>query len=534
METLQHLLDGFAVALTFQNLLIAFFGAVIGTFVGMMPGIGPINGIVVLIPLAFALKLDPTQMLILFAGIYYGAEYGNSISAILINVPGTSAAVVTALEGNALARRGRAGPALATSALASFFGSNVSIIAMMVAAPLLARWAIKFGPAEYFALIVFAFSTLSSLAGANLAKGLIGTLIGLMISTVGLDVMTGAPRFTFNNLRLYDGLDFVVVVIGFFAVNEVLRLTYERIEGQNAILSMGRVMVPLKEFFSKIWTLVRGAIIGFLVGILPGAGAAIGAFIAYSTEKRISGIPQDLFADIDDIRGVASPEVANNAAVSGSLIPLLTLGVPGSGTTAVMLGALLGLGITPGPLLIQQRPEIFWGLVAAMYIGNLMLLALNLPLVGIFVRVLNVPDWYLYPTVIAISFVAVYAATNSTFDMLLMAGLGAFGFFLHMLKLPLQPVILGLILGPLMENNLRRALAISRGDWTYLFIGGPPRFLGEFHTAISNGDWSILASMPLIATSLWLLALISLFLPLLLKRNAAGAMVDVPMEGEAP
>ncbi|MEZ4867350.1 MAG: tripartite tricarboxylate transporter permease [Caldilineaceae bacterium] len=533
-HALQLLLDGFAVALTPQNLMIAFFGAVIGTFVGMMPGIGPINGIVVLIPLAFAMDLSATQMLILFAGIYYGAEYGNSISAILINVPGTSAAVVTALEGNALARRGRAGPALATSALASFFGSNVTLLAMMVAAPLLARWAIKFGPAEYFALIVFAFSTLSSLAGANLAKGLIATVIGLMISTVGLDVMTGVPRYTFGNLRLYDGLDFVVVVIGFFAVNEVLRLTYDRIEGQNAINTLGRVFVPLREFFSKTGTLIRGAIIGFLVGILPGAGAAIGAFIAYSTEKRISGIKEDLFADTDDIRGVAAPEVANNAAVSGSLIPLLTLGVPGSGTTAVMLGALLGLGITPGPLLIKNTPEIFWGLIAAMYIGNLMLLALNLPLVGIFVRVLNVPDWFLYPSVIAVSFVAVYAATNSTFDMLLMAGIGVLGFFLHMVKLPLQPVILGLILGPLMENNLRRALTISRGDWGYLFVGGPPRYLTQFREAIGAGDLSVLSSLPLICLGLWLLALLSLFLPLLLRRNASGKVVDVPMEGEAP
>jgi len=417
--------------------------------------------------------------------------------------------------------------------MASFVGSNVSIIAMMFAAPLLAQWAIKFGPAEYFALIVFAFSTLSSLAGSNLAKALIATLIGLMISTVGLDVMTGVSRFTFGTPHLYDGFDFVVVVIGFFAVNEVLRLTYEK-SAEGVITNMGRITIPVREFFSKIGTLLRSSIIGFFIGILPGAGAAIGSFIAYTTEKRISGIEEETFAETGDIRGVASPEAANNAAVSGSLIPLLTLGVPGSGTTAVMLGALLGLGITPGPLLIKNTPELFWGLIAAMYIGNLMLLALNLPLVGLFVKVLTVPKWFLYPAVIAVSFVAVFAASNSTFDILLMAGIGVFGFFLHMLKLPLQPAILGLILGPLMERNLRRALAISNGDWTYLFVGGPPRFTPELKESLAAGDWSILSSMPLIVLSLWFLAFLGLFLPSLLKRNSAGKTVDIPLEGDVP
>lgn len=507
MEVITLLLEGFAVALTPTNLGLAFAGAILGTAIGMFPGIGPINGIVVLIPLVFALNLPATSMLILFAGIYYGAEYGNSISAILLNVPGTSAAVVTAMEGNVLARVGRAGPALATSALSSFFGSNISIIAMMLFAPLFARWAIKFGPAEYFALIVFAFSTLSSLAGRNLIKGFIATLIGLMLSTIGLDPLSNVNRYTFGMLDLSEGLDFVVVVIGFFAVNEVLRLTYETQASQVIVSSIGRVFVPLGEFFARIGTLVRSATIGFLVGILPGAGASIGSFIAYTTEKRLSNVKEETFGETGDIRGVASPESANNAAVSGSLIPLLTLGIPGSGTTAVMLGALLGLGITPGPLLIQQRPEIFWGLIAAMYIGNLMLLALNLPLIGIFIRILQMPNWFLYPAVIGVSFVAVYAVTNNPFDILLMAGLGVFGFFLHQLRLPLPPVILGLILGPIMERNLRRALNLSQGDWTYLF------------------------SSP-ITIGLWLLAIASLFLPLLLRRSSPN--VELTVEGEAP
>ena len=511
MEMLNFLIDGFAVALTPTNLFVAFTGCFLGTLIGMLPGLGPINGIVVLTPMAFAIGLPADSMLILFAGIYYGAEYGNSISSILLNVPGTSAAVVTALEGNELARKGRAGAALATSAMASFFGGTISVIAMMFFAPLLAQWAIKFGPAEYFALIIFAFSTLSSLAGDNLIKGFIATIIGLMLSVIGIDVMSGVDRFTFGQLKLLDGLDFVVVVIGFFAVNEVLKVAYQTGVSESVMQTMGRVKVPFREFIAAKWTLVRGAIIGFLIGVLPGAGAAIGSFIAYTTEKRISSPDGASFASKSDIRGVASPESANNAAVSGSLIPLLTLGIPGSGTTAVMLGALLGLGITPGPLLIQQQPNIFWGLIASMYIGNLMLLALNLPLVGIFVRILKVPDWFLYPAIIGICFVAIYSVSNSPFDIILMAILGVFGFFLFKLELPLPPVILGLILGPLMERNLRRALSLSHGDWSYL-VQSP------------------------ISITLLVLSLLSLGLPFVLNRLTKGDLVigaaRLEVEGE--
>ncbi len=493
MEVLNFLIDGFAVALTPTNLLLAFVGVFLGTAIGMLPGLGPINGIVVLTPIAFALGLPADSMLIMFAGIYYGAEYGNSISSILLNVPGTSASIVTALEGNELARKGRAGAALATSAMASFFGGTISIIAMMFFAPLLATWAIKFGPAEYFALIVFAFSTLSTLAGDNVIKGFIATVIGLMMATIGIDVLSGVNRYTFNQLKLMDGLDFVVVVIGFFAVNEILKVATRKASDESVIQTMGKVTVPLREFINAKWTLVRGSIIGFLIGVLPGAGAAIASFIAYTTEKRIASPDGASFASKGDIRGVASPESANNAAVSGALIPLLTLGIPGSGTTAVMLGALLGLGITPGPLLIQQQPNIFWGLIASMYIGNLMLLVLNLPLVGIFVRILKVPDWFLYPAVIGVCFVAVYSVSNSPFDIILMTILGLMGFFLYKLKIPLPPVILGLILGPLMERNLRRALSLSRGDWSYLFESP-------------------------ISISLWILALLSLTLPFIIPR----------------
>lgn len=500
MEVFSFLIDGFAIAFSPTNLLVALVAVTIGTLIGMFPGVGPINGIVILIPLAFAIRLPPESMLILFAGVYYGAEYGNAISASLLNVPGTSAAVITALEGHTLARRGLAGKALGTSAIASFFGGTISIIAMMFFAPLLSKWAIKFGPAEYFALIVFAFSTLSSLTGSNLAKGLIATIIGLMLSVIGLDVMSGVERYTFGQLKLLDGLDFVVVVIGFFAINEVLKLVYASEQTEFITTKLGRVLITVQDFIYSLWSLIRGSMIGFFIGILPGAGAAIASFIAYTTEKRLLNPKSDTFAEDDDIRGLAAPEAANNAAVGGALIPLLTLGIPGSGTTAVMLGALLGLNITPGPLFISQRPDMFWGLIASMYVGNAMLLVLNLPLVGLWVRLLHVPDWFLYPAVVAISFVAIYAVNNSPYDITLMAILGVLGFLLHMLKLPLPPVILGLILGPLMERNLRRALSLSQGDWSYLF-----------------DSW--------ISRGLWILAIVSLCLPLLLGRKRQEALV---------
>ncbi|MCG3211051.1 MAG: hypothetical protein FOGNACKC_04688 [Anaerolineae bacterium] len=491
METLNLLLEGFAIALTPFNIFMAFVGTFIGTVVGMLPGIGPVNGVVVLIPLTYALGLPPESSLIMFAGIYYGSQYGNSISAILLNVPGTSSAVMTALEGNAMTRKGRAGPALAMSAIASFFGGTVSVVALMLFAPALAKWAIHFGPAEYFALMVFAFSTLSSLSGKNLIKGLIATLVGLMLATVGLDPVTAVDRYTFGQLKLLDGLDFVVVVIGFFAINEILRYAGEFKEDEGVIAKVGRVMITVKEFWFSLWTMIRGAVIGFFVGVLPGAGGTIASFVAYTTEQRL--VDREGTFGQGDIRGVAAPESANNASANGAMIPLLTLGVPGSETTAVMLGALLGMNITPGPLFMAKNPDIFWSLVASMYVGNIFLLILNLPLVGVFVKILKVPGWFLMPAVVAVSFVAVYSVNNSPFDILLMAGFGLLGYMMYKTGFPLASVILGLVLGPLMENNLRRAMSLSDGDWTYLF------------------------SSP-IAIGLWVAAVASLFLPVVIKR----------------
>ncbi|MEZ4425331.1 MAG: tripartite tricarboxylate transporter permease [Gemmatimonadota bacterium] len=493
MDGLSHLVGGFGVALQPVNLLLAFVGVFVGTFVGMLPGIGPINAIAILIPLTFATGMSPESALILMAGIYYGSQYGNSISTILLNVPGTASAVVTALDGNAMTRQGRGGPALAMAAIASFFGGTVSIFFLVLFAPLLAEWAIRFGPAEYFALMIFAFAALSSLSSGTLIKGLAATAFGLLLATVGLDPNSSVPRFTFGQIKLLDGMDFVVVTIGLFAVSEVLQLLEDTDRGQAVTRSFGRVMISAKEFVTSLGSMLRGSVLGFLVGVLPGAGGTIASFLAYSTEQRVSD-REGTFGK-GDIRGVAAPESANNAAANGAMIPLLTLGVPGSGTTAVLLGALMGLGVTPGPLLITEEPDLFWGLAASMYVGNVFLLLLNLPLVGVFVRALTVPRWFLLPAVAALSFVAVYAVNQSAFDLVLMTGFGVVGYAMRKAGMPLAPVILGLVLGPLMEKSLRRAMFLS------------------------GGEWGILFSSP-IAVTLWVLAVVSLVAPMFLARRA--------------
>lgn len=505
MDSLSHLLGGFAVALQPLNVVLALAGVGTGTFVGMLPGIGPINAIAILIPVTFAAGMPAESALILLVGIYYGSQYGNSISTILLNVPGTASAVVTAIDGHAMTRAGRAGPALAISAIASFVGGTLSIFGLVLFAPVLSEWAIRFGPAEYFALMVFAFSALSSFAGASLVRALASTGLGLWLATVGLDPNSAIPRYTFGRIELLDGMDFVVVTIGLFAVSEVLQLLEETRAGETATTITGRVMVSAKELAISGWTMIRGSVIGFLVGVLPGAGSTIASFLAYSTEERMAG-RSGTFGE-GDIRGVAAPEAANNASVSGALIPLLTLGVPGSGTTAVLLGALLGLGITPGPLLLEEQPDLFWGLAASMYVGNAFLILLNLPLVGIFVRALTVPRWILIPGVAALAFVAVYAVAGSAFDLVLMTLFGVVGYVMRKLDFPLAPVVLGLVLGPLMEKNLRRAMALSGGEWGVLFDSP-------------------------IALTLWALAAASLVAPFALRRLTRDVPAEMNPEGE--
>lgn len=498
MDIVHALTNGFGVALQPINLLLVFLGCLVGTLIGVLPGIGPISGVALLVPLTFALKLPPESAIILLAGIYYGAMYGGSTTSILLNIPGETSSVVTTLDGNQMAKQGRAGPALAVAAWGSFIAGTLSVVGLMLLGPLLAKWAIRFGPAEYFALMIFGFSTLSALAGKNMAKALISTLLGLMLATVGQDPQSGISRYTFGLLQLEDGIDFLVVAIGLFAVSEVLVLLEEKTP--NAVRTrVGRIYLSLKEFVFSLGSILRGSVLGFLIGVLPGAGASIASFVSYTLEKRLHGA-RGSFGQ-GDIRGVAAPESANNAAAGGAMIPLLTLGLPGSGTTAIMLGALVSLGVTPGPQMFQQHPAVVWGLIASMYVGNAMLLLLNLPLVGLFVRLLSVPRWFLLPSVLAVSFIGVYAVNNNPFDLLLMTIFGLMGYLMRKFDFPLAPVLLGLVLGYLMEINLRRAMAISNGDVSFLF------------------------SSP-IAIGLWVLAGLSLLAPTILsgfvKREALG------------
>ncbi|WP_027881696.1 tripartite tricarboxylate transporter permease [Meiothermus rufus] len=490
MDILQALWNGFGVAFQPLNLLLVVLGCLVGTLIGVLPGLGPISGVALLVPLTFALKMPPESALILLAGIYYGAMYGGSTTSILLNIPGETASVVTAIDGHKLTQKGQAGPALAVAAWGSFIAGTLSVVGLMTLGPLLAQWAIRFGPAEYFALMVFGFSTLSALAGKNLAKALIATGFGLMLATVGQDPQSGISRYTFGFLELEDGIDFLVVAIGLFAVSEVLVLLEEKTPGA-VRAQVGRIYLSLKDFFLSLGTILRSSVLGFLIGVLPGAGASIASFVAYTTEKRLLGA-KARFGE-GDLRGVAAPESANNAAAGGAMIPLLTLGLPGSGTTAIMLGALMSLGVTPGPQMFEKHPEVVWGLIASMYVGNAVLLMLNLPLVGLFVRLLAVPTWFLLPAVVAISFIGVYAVNNNPFDLLLMAFFGLVGYLMRKLDFPLAPVLLGLVLGYLMEINLRRAMTISNGDLGYLF------------------------SSP-IATLLWVLAAVSLLSPVLIAR----------------
>ncbi|MFO8150085.1 MAG: tripartite tricarboxylate transporter permease [Trueperaceae bacterium] len=505
MEAFTALMGGFQTALTPLNLLLVFIGVFLGTVIGMMPGIGPINGIAILIPITFALDVDPTAMMILFAGIYYGSQYGNSISAILLNVPGTASSVATTLDGYEMAKQGRAGPALAMSAIASFIGGTLAIFGLAFLAPALAQWAIRFGPAEYFVLIIFTFTTISALTGKYFVKGLIATGVGLLLALIGLDPGTGVPRYTFGLLPLFDGIDFVSATIGLFAVAEVFVLLEQTRAGGELRAKVGRAMISAAEFTQSFWVMIRSAVSGFLVGVLPGAGATIAAFLAYSNEQR--WVDRKGTFGQGDIRGVAAPEAANNAAVSGALIPLLTLGVPGSGTTAVILAALLSLNLNPGPLFISQQPDLFWGLVASMYVGNVMLLFLNLPLVGLFIRILLIPRWVLVPAVAVIGYVAVFSVSGSVFDLTVMTALGVLGYLMRKLKIPVAPVILALVLGPLMEVNLRRALALAQGDWQVLFGSG-------------------------IAIVLWLMVAASILLPILTRRKPLVAIAPAAKRSE--
>ncbi|EEW60533.1 tricarboxylate transport protein TctA [Ruegeria sp. TrichCH4B] len=466
MDILTSLLSGFAVAVTPLNLALAVFGCFAGTLIGALPGLGPVNGVAILIPVAFAMNLEPSSALIMLSCIYYGCMYGGRISSIMLNIPGDEPAIMTTLDGYPMARQGQAAKALGISAVASFVGATFATLGLTFFAPLLAKAAIHFGPADYFALYVMAFATIGGVTGVNPFKTLLAAMIGLLLASVGLDPGTGTARFTFGSFHLYDGFDPIVAIVGLFAVSEIIMYFESHAVAGTGPAKLGRVLPKLREVFEGFTASIRGAVIGFICGVLPGAGASLGAFVSYSTEKQISD-KHGTFGT-GDPRGIAAPEAGNNAASGGALIPMLTLGVPGSGTTAVMLALLVSLNIQPGPLLFERQPDLVWGLIAALYLANVVLLVLNIPMVGLFTRLLSLPQWLLMPIVVMVSFIGIYSISHSTFDLFVMIGFGLLGYALRKFDISLVPVVLGLLLGADMENNLRRALSISGGDFSIL------------------------------------------------------------------
>lgn len=469
MWFLDNLAMGFSVALTPMNLLYALLGVFLGTIIGVLPGIGPMTGIALLIPITFG--LHPTSAIILMAGIYYGAMYGGSTTSILVNAPGESSSVVTCLDGYAMAKQGRAGPALAAAAIGSFIAGTFATLVLMLIGPWVAAFALNFGPPEYFSLMLAGLTIVTSLAGRSLVKALLATTVGLAIATIGIDLQSGVARYTFGNPELLDGLEFLVVAIGLFALSEVLvNLANMHQAVQERLAIQGPLWLTREDWRRALPAFIRGTLSGFFVGGIAGAGAAVASFFSYGIEKRMAKHKEELGKGA--IEGVAAPEAANNAAAGGALIHLLCLGIPGSGTTAIMLGALMMLGLQPGPLLFQQQPQFVWGLIASMYIGNVMLLVLNLPLVGLWVKILDIPLYLLMMFIILFSFLGVYTMNNSTQDLFLLLVFGIIGYLFRRLDIPASPIILGMVLGDLMEQAMRQSLLISDGSYA-IFVTRP-------------------------------------------------------------
>lgn len=448
------------------NLAMIALGCVLGTWVGMMPGIGPPAGIALLLP--FTYGLDPTAALILFSGIYFGAMYGGSISSILINMPGDAGAVMTTLDGHPMARKGRAGAALVIAALSSFVGGTISIIGLTFLATLLSRVAVSFGPAEYAALMLLSLVGTASFIDGSPLKGIIVVCFGLLIGTVGIDLQTGSTRFTFNQAELYDGISTIAVIVGVYSISEAIEGIRRYSLGEvDTMAQVGRLMITRAEWLRARWAMVRGAFIGFFSGVLPGHGATIATFIAYSVEYRISKHKDEFGKGAPE--GIAGPEAANNASASGAMVPLLTLGIPGSGTTAVMLGALLIYGIQPGPTLFQQHPDIAWGVISSLYVANIVLVVLNIPLVGFFVRLLKIPPLTLNIGIIVLAISSVYIINLSVVEAGVSVGCGIVGYAMRRTGYPITPLILGLVLSPLLEQSTRQALTLSGGSWWDMF-----------------------------------------------------------------
>ncbi|PAE92697.1 tripartite tricarboxylate transporter permease [Shouchella clausii] len=491
MGSFEGLLQGFQVAFSWEGILFVFIGVLLGTIIGMIPGLGPISAIAIMIPITYG--MNPTIALVMMAGVYYGSMYGGSTSSILLNAPGVAGTVAAAFDGYPMAKQGKAGKALAISAICSFVGGTVSVVLLMLFAPMLASVAIYFGPPEYFALMLLGLTAIASLSDGSTLKALTSAVLGFIVVTIGIDSQTGTTRFTFGSVNLLDGIDFLIIALGVFAIAEVCFLILNRKESMSGFKNIGSLKLSKSDFKEMKGPMTRQSLLGFLLGILPGAGATISSFIAYISEKRLAKKPEEFGKG--SIKGLAAPETANNAATSGAFVPLLSLGIPGSGTTAVMLGAFLVLGVQPGPLLMTENPTVFWGVIASMYIGNVFLLILNLPLIPYFVKILAVPRPLLISLVIVFSMVGVYAVSFSTFDLYLLVLFGILGYLMRIFAFPVAPFILAFILGGMMEQMLRQSLTISDGSFM-IFLQSP------------------------LAVSLFALTLIALIFPEWRKRRA--------------
>jgi putative tricarboxylic transport membrane protein len=466
MDVLHNLVLGFNVACSLSNLFFCFLGVLIGTLIGVLPGIGPVATISILLPVTFG--MDLTTSIIMLAGVYYGAMYGGSTTSILVNIPGEAASIVTCLDGYQMARQGRAGPALGMSAFGSFFGGTAGIVGLMLLAPLLGRFALNFGPSEYFALMVLGLTMVTYLCMGSLIKGFIMTLGGLLVSTIGMDPISGIGRFTLDISTLMDGVGIVPVAMGMFGIGEVLTNIEESIKQEVFLTKIKGLLPTLRDWIDSKWPIARGTLIGFFMGILPGCGTVVPTFMAYTVEKRLSRHPERFGTGM--IEGVASPETANNAATAGSLVTLLSLGIPANVTMAVLLGAFIIHGVQPGPLFISQQPSLFWGIIVSMYIGNVMLLVLNLPLIGLWVKILKIPYNILSPLILLFCFLGVYGLNNNIYEIVIMVIFGVFGYLVRKFGFEGAPFVFALVLGPMMESAFRQLLRY--GDLS-IFIRRP-------------------------------------------------------------
>ena len=465
MIIFHNLFYGFSVALQPEHILVCFLGVLLGTLIGVLPGIGPLGAIAILLPATF--RMSPVSAIIMLAGIYYGAMYGGSITSILVNIPGEAASVVTCLDGHEMAKQGRAGPALGIAAFGSFFAGTLGIVGLMVFAAPLAEFALKFGPPEYFGVIFLGMTLLMYLSRGSLLKGVMMAVFGLMISFVGLDPIEGSPRLTFNLLQLWDGIGIVPLAMGLFGIAEILINIEERAAHEVLKTKIKNIFPNLSDWMQSKWAILRGSILGFFLGILPGGGAIISSFASYGLEKRISKEPEKFGRGA--IEGVAGPESANNSATAGAFVPLFTLGIPSNVVMALLFGALTIHGMRPGPFLMTNHPDLFWGVVSSMYIGNIMLLILNVPLIPLWVQVLKIPYKILFPLILLFCIIGAYSIRSSIFDVHLTIIFGMVGYLFRKFDYEAAPLVLAFVLGPLFESNLRQSLTLSKGSFSIFF-----------------------------------------------------------------